>query len=68
MARLPGVSSAPPMPCSTRPAIITSRFGATAQTAEATANQTTPTTNSRRLPSRSPSEPLSRISEASISM
>ena len=39
IARLPGVSSAPPMPCKTRPAIITSRFGATAQISEATANQ-----------------------------
>jgi hypothetical protein len=56
------------MPCRTRPAIITSRFGANAQMTEATANQITPMTNVFRRPNLSPSDPLSRISDASISM
>ena len=38
------------------------------QITDAIANQITPTTNTRRRPSRSPSEPLSRISAASGNM
>ncbi|PBC71282.1 hypothetical protein BX265_5879 [Streptomyces sp. TLI_235] len=67
MASEPGVSSAPPTPCSARAAISTSMFGAAAQNAEATANQATPIRNTRRRPYRSPSEPPSRISAASVS-
>ncbi len=50
MARLPGVSSAPPMPCSARAAISTSTVGASAHSAEASANQATPIRNTRRRP------------------
>ena len=35
IARLPGVSRAPPIPCSSRAAIRTSALGATAQSSEA---------------------------------
>ena len=57
IARLPGVSSAPPMPCSTRAAISTSAFGASPHSREARANQIVPMTKTRRRPSRSPSDP-----------
>ena len=43
------------------------RSGASPHTSEATANQTTPITNTRRRPSRSPSAPPSRIRLASVS-
>ena len=68
IARLPGVSSAPPTPCSARAAISTPTDGATAHSAEATVNQAMPITNTRRRPMRSPSAPPNRISEASVSM
>ena len=41
-------------------------FGESAQIAEAIVNQVTPRVNIRRRPSRSPSEPPSRISAASV--
>ena len=63
----PGVSSAPPMPCTTRAAISTRTFGARPHSSEAAANQVTPIRNTRRRPNRSPSEPPSRISEARLS-
>ena len=67
MARLPGVSSPPPTPCSTRATISTSAFGASPHSSEASGEPDVPTTNIRRRPYRSPSEPPSRIREASVS-
>ena len=68
IARLPGVSSAPPTPCSARAAISSGAVGASPQSSDASANQTTPITKTRRRPYRSPSEPPSRISDASVSV
>ena len=67
IARLPGVSRPPPMPCSSRATTRVSAVGAIPHSSEAIANHTVPITNSRRRPNRSPSEPPSRISEASNS-
>ncbi len=50
IARLPGVSSAPPTPCSSRAPTSASALGATAQSSDATVNHATPTTNMRRRP------------------
>ena len=50
MARLPGVSSAPPTPCSARAAIRTPMPGATPHSSDASANHTVPTTNIFRRP------------------
>src|SRR6185437_15223736 len=47
MASEPGVSSAPPMPCSARAAMSTPMSGATPQISEASANQITPMRNTR---------------------
>lgn len=66
MARLPGVSSAAPTPCKARAAIRTPEFGARPQSADATANQTTPITKSRRRPYRSPSAPPTSSRLASV--
>ena len=49
-ARLPGVSSAPPTPCSARAATSCPAFWASPQSSEAAANQTTPMTKTRRRP------------------
>ncbi len=68
IARLPGVISAPPTPCSSLAATSISMFGASPHSAEASANQIVPTTNTRRRPSRSPSEPPSRMNEANVSV
>ena len=67
IARLPGVSRAPPTPWSTRAAISTSALGARPHSSEAAANQIVPITKTRRRPNRSPSEPPSRIRLASES-
>ena len=64
----PGVSSAPPMPCSTRAAMRNPAVGATAHSSDAVANHATPTRNTRRRPYRSPSAPPSRISAARASV
>src|SRR6266702_1889472 len=61
IARLPGVNSAPPMPCKARAAISVSTLGDIAHSSDAAANHATPTRYTRRLPSRSPSDPPSRI-------
>ena len=53
------------MPWSTRAAISTSAVGAMPQSREPAANQIVPITKIRRRPKRSPSEPPSRISDAS---
>ena len=50
MARLPGVSRAPPMPWRARAAIRASSVGARPHSSEATANQITPITNTLRRP------------------
>ena len=50
MARLPGVSSAPPTPCKARAAISTPTFGAIPHSSDATANHTVPMTNTFRRP------------------
>ena len=50
MARLPGVSRAPPTPCRARAAISTPVFGASPHSSEATANQMVPATNILRRP------------------
>ncbi len=66
IARLPGVSSAPPTPCRIRAAMRTSAVGARPHSRLAAAKSTVPSTNIRRRPKRSPSEPPIRIREASI--
>ncbi len=50
IARLPGISSAAPIPCRTRAAIRISGVGASPHSSEASANQTVPMTNTRRRP------------------
>ena len=67
IARLPGVSSAAPTPWSSRAPISWPGDWATPHSAEARANQVTPTRKTRRRPKWSPSEPPTRISEASES-
>src|SRR5665213_3484516 len=68
MARLPGVSRAPPTPCNIRKAISVVEPGASAQAAEATVNQMTPMVKTRRRPNRSPSDPPTRRRAASVSV
>ncbi len=50
MARLPGVNSAPPIPCTRRAAMRNAGVGAMPQRAEATANQATPMEKTRLRP------------------
>ena len=50
MARLPGVSSAPPTPCKARAAIRSPTSGATPHSSDATANHTVPIMNTLRRP------------------
>lgn len=50
IARLPGVMSAAPMPCSRRAAISNSVLGAAAQSPEAIVNHAAPITKMRRRP------------------
>ena len=66
IARLPGARSAAPAPCSTRATIRNAAPGASPHAAEATANQTTPIKNIRRLPNRSPSAPPISRNAASV--
>ncbi len=66
IARLPGVSSAAPTPCTARAAMRVSTFGAIPHSSEASANQATPTTKTRRRPNRSPSVPLIRMNDARV--
>ena len=65
IARLPGVSSAPPTPCRILAPTRNPAEGATPHSNDAAANQTTPMTNRRRRPKRSPSAPPSSRSPAS---
>ena len=62
MARLPGVSSAPPTPCTTRASTRNTAVGATAHSSEPMANTTMPSWKMRLRPKRSPSDPPSRMS------
>jgi hypothetical protein len=66
-ARLPGTSSAAPTPCTARPMMSPVAEGARPHAADASAKRTTPATKTRRRPSRSPSAPPTRTSEASSS-
>jgi hypothetical protein len=66
MARLPGVSSAPPSPCTARATTSASRDGASPHAIDARANTTVPMANTRRRPKWSPSDPPTRINAASI--
>ena len=56
-ARLPGTSSAAPMPCSARAAINCPVSCAAAQAADVATNTATPSRNTRLRPKRSPSAP-----------
>ena len=67
IARLPGVSSAPPTPCSPRAAISSPMLGAIAQISDATANHATPMTKIFLRPKRSDSAPASRMRPARVS-
>ena len=67
MARLAGVSSAPPTPWKTRAAISAEAEGANPQAIEASMNQTTPIRKIRRRPNRSPNEPPRRRKAARVS-
>ncbi len=67
IARLPGVSSAPPTPCRTRARMSCSGDCASPQAAEAMVNHVTPMTKMRRRPKRSPRDPPSRMSDARAS-
>ena len=49
-ARLPGTSSAPPTPCTTRAAMSISVVGASPQSTDAVVNTHTPIVNTRRRP------------------
>ena len=66
MARLAGVSSAPPIPWATRPSTSAASFGASAHATDATAKTTTPVWNTRLRPNRSPRDPPSKISADSV--
>ncbi len=68
IARLAGVISAPPMPCSPRAAMSHPMPGAAAHATEARVNQPSPARNTRRRPQRSLSQPASRISDARVSV
>src|SRR5581483_1740469 len=67
MARLPGVSNAPPTPWNARAKLSTIVDGASPQATDATVNQTTPMRKMRRRPYRSLSAPPMRRSAASVS-
>ncbi len=68
IARLPGVSSAAPMPCTALAAIRTGASGAMPHSSEATANHTTPKTKTRLRPYLSPSAPANSSRPASVSV
>jgi hypothetical protein len=68
IARLAGVISAPPTPCTARAAMSHPMPGAAAHNTEARVNQPRPARNTRRRPQRSLNEPASRISAARVSV
>jgi hypothetical protein len=68
IARLAGVISAPPTPCTARAAMSQSMPGAAAHSTDAAVNQLNPARKTRRRPHRSLSEPASSISEARVSV
>src|SRR5579885_803318 len=61
-ARLPGTSSAPPMPWTARATINMLLLGASPHQTEASAKRAVPATKTLRRPNRSPSEPPTRMS------
>ena len=67
IARLPGIISAPPTPCTMRAPIRTSVVGANPQASDPSKTATIPAINTRLRPSLSPSDPPTTISAASIS-
>jgi hypothetical protein len=64
-ARLPGTSSAPPMPCTARAAISWCTLPASAQPTDDSAKMPTPIAKMRRRPKWSPSAPPTSSSAAS---
>ena len=68
MARLPGVSSAAPMPCTARASIRTVASGAAPHRTEASANQATPIRKIFLRPYRSPRAPENSSRPASVSV
>jgi hypothetical protein len=68
VARLAGVISAPPIPCTARAAMSQPMLGAAAHSTDAAVNQLSPARNTRRCPHRSLSEPATRISDARVSV
>ena len=66
IARLPGVSSAAPMPCTARAAIRTGASGAALHRTEATANHTTPARKIRLRPYLSPRAPANSSRPARV--
>jgi hypothetical protein len=62
-----GTSSAAATPCNARKAISTPGSGATAHISEVAPNPATPTANTRRRPSRSPSDPPTSTSAPIVS-
>ena len=67
IASAAGVSSAPDTPCRARAAISTPIVGDSAQITDPIPNPQTPARNTRASPSRSVSDPASRISADSVS-
>ena len=67
IASADGVSRAPATPCNARAAMSTPIDGDSAHSAEPIPNPATPAVNTRRSPSRSVSEPASRMSALSVS-
>ena len=61
-----GVSTAPQTPWSARETTSSSIVGARAQNTEVTPKPITPSSKTRRAPKMSPSEPPTRISDASV--
>ncbi len=57
IARLPGTSSAAPIPCTARARTSSSTLGATPHRIEAAVKPASPITKTRRRPYRSPREP-----------
>ena len=67
IARLPGLTSAPPMPSRTRATTSITMPWETPQSSDAPANQTVPITRILLRPKRSPSAPPSRTSDDNAS-
>ena len=68
MARVAGIITAAPAPCTNRAATRNGRLGARPQAAEAARNTTMPRPNARLAPIRSEIDPADNSSAASISV